>query len=286
LHVPVLFDETKNSKTMEKDTEKNPAPVFAHVEPVLAVKNVPASVAYWQDVLGFPDRWIWDPPTLGGVSWRGAAFLQFSEEPELAETSVGNSVWIRMRNIDTLYALHQRNGAVIADPLQLRSWAFKQYTIRDINGYNVHFAEAAKAPSLTPVASPVRIVLRLPTIAEQTKITVAVGWSRDAAEIKTPQAMFRLAVVAEDVATGEAVGCAFLVGDNLAVYYIRDVMVLPDWQGCGIGTALVQGLVDWLKEHAQPKAVVGLFTGDHLVAFYRQFGFTQAVGMYREVGDL
>lgn len=264
----------------------DPAPVFSHAEPVLAVKNVMESVTYWQDVLGFPDKWIWDPPTLGAVSWRGAAHIQFSEEPELAAASVGNAVWIRMRNIETLYALHQRNGATIVDPLQIRPWAHKQYTIRDINGYYIHFAAAAKARNPAPEASPVRMALRLPTPAEHSGLLRAVGWLAAEAELKQHPAVFRMAAVAEDIATGAAVGCAFLVGDNMSFYYIREVMVLPAWQGRGIGTALMQELIAWLKANAHPKATVGLFTGDHLASFYGQFGFIQACGMYREVGDL
>lgn len=263
-----------------------PSPVLQHAEPVLAVKSVVESVAYWQDVLGFPDKWIWDPPTLGAVSWRGAANIQFSEEPELAAASIGNAVWIRMRNIEALYALHQKSGADIVDPLQMRPWAHKQYTVRDMNGYYIHFAAAAKAGNPAPETSPFRIALRVPTIAEHSKLLHAVGWLGEDAEVKHYPAMFRMATVAEDVATGEAVGCAFLVGDNMSFYYIREVMVLPLWQGRGIGTAVVQGLIDWLKANAHPKATVGLFTGDHLASFYKQFGFIQACGMYREVGDL
>ena len=29
-------------------------PIFSHVEPVLAVQDVAETIAYWQDVLGFP----------------------------------------------------------------------------------------------------------------------------------------------------------------------------------------------------------------------------------------
>lgn len=264
----------------------DPSPVLQHAEPVLAVRNVIESVAYWQDVLGFTDKWIWDPPTLGAVSWRGAANIQFSEEPELAAASVGNSVWIRMRNIEALYALHQKNGANIVDPLQIRPWAHKQYTIRDINGYYIHFGAVAKARNPAPETSPFRITLRVPTLAEHSKLMRAVGWLKDGEEVKYYPAVFRMATVAEDATTGEAVGCAYLVGDNMSFYYIREVMVLPAWQGWGIGTAVVQGLIDWLKANAHPKAVVGLFTGDHLASFYQQFGFIQACGMYREVGDL
>ncbi|MBT1710705.1 hypothetical protein KK062_20865 [Fulvivirgaceae bacterium PWU5] len=41
-------------------------------------------------------------------------------------------------------------------------------------------------------------------------------------------------------------------------------------------TAVVQGLIDWLKANAHPKAIVGLLAGDYLASFYTQFGFIQA----------
>jgi GNAT superfamily N-acetyltransferase len=271
---------------MESQTNDR-SPVFSHVEPVLAVKNVKESIAYWQEILGFTDKWIWDPPTLGGVSWNGAAFIQFSEEPELAAASAGNSLWIPLRNnVDTLYALHQKNGVTIVEPLKFRSWGYDQYTIRDMNGYYIHFAARGTPHTPEPLPAPYRVVLRMPTDLEHAKLARAVGWLKEGAEFKYHPAVFQIAAVAEDATTGEVVGCAYLVGDNQSIYYMREVMVLPAWQRHGIGTAVVQALVDWLKTNASPKAIVGLFTGEHLGPFYRQFGFVQACGMYREVGEL
>ena len=270
-----------------ESTPNNQSPVFSHAEPVLAVKNVKDSIAYWQEMLGFPDHWLWDPPTLGGVSWKGTAFIQFSQEPELAAASAGNSLWIPLRqNVEALYALHQKNGVAIVDPLQYRSWGYNQYTIRDLNGYYIHFAARGRPEYHEPLPAPFRIMIRRPTIPEHTKLARAVGWLKEGAEFKYHPAVFQIAAVAEDATTGEAVGCAYLVGDNQSFYYIREVMVLPGWQGHGIGTAVVQGLIDWLKTNADPKAIVGLFTADNLGPFYRQFGLIQACGMYREVGEL
>lgn len=263
------------------------SPVFSHAEPVLAVRNVKESIAYWQEILGFPDKWIWEPPTLGGVSWNGTAFIQFSQEPELAASSAGNSLWIPLRNnVETLYALHQKNGVNIVDPLQYRSWGYNQYTIRDLNGYYIHFAARGRPENPEPLPASFRIVLRRPNTLEHIKLARAVGWLKEGVEFKYHPAAFQIASVAEDTTTGEAIACAYLVGDNMSFYYIREVMVLPAWQGHGIGTAVVQALIDWLKTNAHPKAMVGLFTGDHLGPFYRQFGLVQACGMYREVGEL
>jgi len=271
---------------MEANPVSPQMPVFSHVEPVLAVKNVKDSIAYWQDMLGFPEKWIWDPPELGGVSWNGAAFIQFAQEPALAAASAGNTLWIPLRNnLEALYTLHQKNGVTIVDPLQYRPWGYHQYTIRELNGYYIHFATRGKPdnPALPP--KPYRVVLRLPAAYEHIQLAQAVGWLKAGEELAQIDTAFRLAAVAEDT-TGQAIACAYLAGDNQSIYYIRDVMVLPAWQGRGVGTAVVRALIDWLKQNAHRKATVGLFTGDHLASFYKQFGFIQACGMYREVGDL
>ena len=83
----------------------------------------------------------------------------------------------------------------------------------------------------------------------------------------------------------QLIGIAFLLGDGLHFYYVKDVDVHPAWQRKGVGTAMMNELMRWLERHARPSATVGLFTADHLAPFYRQFGFMQAVGMYKTVGQ-
>jgi len=51
------------------------------------------------------------------------------------------------------------------------------------------------------------------------------------------------------------------------------VIVHPDWQGRRIGTALMQALMDYLRACGPEDALVGLFTGGDLHAFYAPFGF-------------
>ena len=57
------------------------------------------------------------------------------------------------------------------------------------------------------------------------------------------------------------------------------MMVHPDYQCKRVGTALMQKLNDWLEGHAAPEALVGLYTGENLAPFYRQFGFRESFGM-------
>jgi N-acetylglutamate synthase-like GNAT family acetyltransferase len=89
-------------------------------------------------------------------------------------------------------------------------------------------------------------------------------------------------VVAEDE-HGQVVGCALILSDNASFYYIKDVMVHPDWQNKHVGSMLMKTLTDWLDANAPENAYVGLFTTENLASFYKQFEFAPAYGMSRRV---
>lgn len=74
----------------------------------------------------------------------------------------------------------------------------------------------------------------------------------------------------------QLVGMGRLVGDGSMYWYIQDVAVLPECQGKGIGTAIVEKLI----EHAQgrlaaPWASVGLTARKGKEPFYEKLGFSR-----------
>lgn len=261
-------------------------PSIIHAEPVLQVSDIVQTVDYYHEVLAFPEKWTWgEPPNHGGVNWNGAAFIQFSLNPELAKIQHGESVWLRTKHVEMLYEIHQKNNAEIAIPLTNRPWGFTDYTIKDINGYYVTFAEPISEKKKSgSLPSAITITTRIPTLDEAKKLCESVGWTppTNAALLKQIESASYL-VTAEETETNEIIGCAFLLGDNKTCYYIKDVIVHPDWQGRRIGTALMKALMEWLETKGAENATVGLFTGEHLASFYRGFGFTQACGMYQQV---
>jgi GNAT superfamily N-acetyltransferase/uncharacterized glyoxalase superfamily protein PhnB len=276
----------ENYKIMQNE-ENVLQPVLSFVEPVLAVQDVSETILYWQDVLGFPGKWTWGkPPNHGGVSWNGVS-IQFSLDPKLALVSEGHSIWIRVQRLEELYNFHQKKNAKIAAPLETQPWGMAQYTVQEMNGYFLHFAAPVtdRKPGVMMLPESIRVIERTPTIKEYLNLISAVGWSssmNDATvQVFLSAAVF--AVVAEDTLNGNVVGCAFLLGDNASFYYVKDVMVHPDWQGKRVGTALMQALTRWLENNATNNALVGLYTGENLTPFYQQFGFAQAFGMNRYI---
>ncbi len=262
-------------------------PSLSHAEPVLVVKDIAETVAYWHEVIGFPEKWMYGhPPNHGGVSWHGAAFIQFGLNPKLAEVSEGHSVWIRARDIEKLYIFHRERKANIVAPLENKPWGFSEYTLKDINGYLVHFSSPALQDmhSESGMLPSIRIIERKPTPFEMQNLMNAVGWAspkNESAEIQLTPAIY--GVIAQDTITNETIGCALVMGDRVSFYYIKNVIVHPNWQRKRVGTALMTAINDWISANAPDESTAGLFTGDHLASFYKQFGFIEACGMYKQV---
>lgn len=260
------------------------APTIVQAEPVLTVQNVGNTIQYWQEVLGFPDKWMWGtPPTHGAVSWHGTQ-IQFSHDPVLAAASKGNAIFIRVRQLENLYDFHRGKGAEIVTPLENKPWGMAGYTVRDLNGYYVDFGGqtiVVREKSRESLPLNIRIIERIPTPEEFERLAIAVGWSdankdtRDRyVSILAPVAH---AVVAEDGSTGEVVGCALLLGDKVTFYHVKDVMVHPDWQNKRIGTAMMKALINLVDDDV----MVTLISGENLAPFYQQFDFIPTFGMIR-----
>lgn len=268
--------------------ENSLQPIFSHAEPVFAVVDVEATIAYWQTVLGFTGKWTWgEPPTLGSVSWQ-TIFIQFIRNPTLAASSKGNNVWIRLQRIEALYNLHKKNNAEIVAPLEQKEYGLAQYTVREINGYYLHFAglleEREKSETMLP--DTVRITGGLPAAAEYLDFLMGMDDGHDKPgddEIQKRLDNTLYTAVAEDTLTGKIIGCAFLAGDGVSFYYVKDVAVHPQWRGKQVGTALMRELDNWLEKYGANNALVGLFARDTLEPFYQQFGFGRGFAMLKYI---
>lgn len=267
---------------------EKPEPFLSHAEPVLLVKDVAETVAYWHEVLGFPGHWTWGtPPNHGGVSWHGA-FIQFSGDIEAADRMRGQCVWIRVKNIRELYQLHRDQNAEIIMHLEKQPWGFEEYVVKDLNGNYITFAAPAASGGESksqPLPAHVRTLGRALTTGEYRKLAESVGWSGtqtdEVLQQKLDATLFT--AVAENTETGEVIGCALVLGDGLSFFYIKDVMVHRDWQRKQVGSAIMREIKRWLDANAPHGALVGLFTGHGLAPFYQQTGFGEAFGMIRMI---
>lgn len=95
--------------------------------------------------------------------------------------------------------------------------------------------------------------------------------SREAVERGLPNSVYGVTVVHEP--TGETVGMGRIVGDDGSVYHICDMAVHPDHQGRGLGTRIMDSIMNYVEETAPPNAYVNLMAD--VDGFYEQFDFEE-----------
>jgi ribosomal protein S18 acetylase RimI-like enzyme len=127
------------------------------------------------------------------------------------------------------------------------------------------------------------LVERNPTLEEYQKLRRAVGWSdveTEAIEIDLQNSLFSVCVISEN----KVIGCGRVIGDSGIYFYIQDIIVLPEFQGRGIGRRIMDAIMEHLKAHARDGVFVGLMAAIGVHEFYERYGFkkrpSEAPGMF------
>lgn len=78
------------------------------------------------------------------------------------------------------------------------------------------------------------------------------------------------------ICDGKVVGMGRLVGDGAMYWYLQEIIVLPEYQGKGIGKSIVNRLMEYIKDTAIPGTIieVGLSAVKGKEPFYEKFGFS------------
>ncbi len=71
------------------------------------------------------------------------------------------------------------------------------------------------------------------------------------------------------------IGLTRILFDYVTDAYITDVIVHPDYQGCGVGGILIQKAIEYLKTNTTPGLKVSccLYANAGKEAFYQKYGF-------------
>ena len=83
-----------------------------------------------------------------------------------------------------------------------------------------------------------------------------------------------LTVVAYD--GDRPIGMGRIVGDGAVICYIQDLIVIPEYQGKGVGQLLMESLIDFVKELKLPdtQIMLDLMCAVGREDFYKRYGFT------------
>ena len=85
---------------------------------------------------------------------------------------------------------------------------------------------------------------------------------------------------------GETVGMVRVIGDGGYLFYIADVIVLPPFQGRGVGRAMMNRAMSLIRNSLEEGqcAFVNLMANQDKENFYRHFGFEIRPDSQRELG--
>ena len=97
----------------------------------------------------------------------------------------------------------------------------------------------------------------------------SVGWNRMENEYKSPlmTSYYHIAVYENE----KLIGYIDCVSNGVTDAYIQDLMVSPDHQGKGIGTDLMNKMIEYLKE--KRIYMISVVYEERLKPFYERFGF-------------
>lgn len=106
------------------------------------------------------------------------------------------------------------------------------------------------------------------------KLRKTVNWkilTREQAEKAVQGSLFT--VVAFD--DGQPVGMGRIVGDGAVICYIQDLIVIPDYQGSGVGQQIMECLIDYVKKLKLPdtEIMLDLMCAVGREEFYKKYGF-------------
>ena len=128
------------------------------------------------------------------------------------------------------------------------------------------------------------IVEAIPEAAAYAALRAGVGWNAlpvEAVKQGLQGALYSVCVYRAE----QLVGFGRILGDGGIYFYLQDVIVLPEFQGRGLGQQIMEKLMGYLQANAQSGAFVGLMAARGAEGFYLKYGFERRgedrPGMYR-----
>lgn len=114
------------------------------------------------------------------------------------------------------------------------------------------------------------------TAGEYCRLRAAVGWPELPLD-EAREGLRHSAFVAACHMGDDIIGAVRIVWDHGYIAYFSDLMVMPAWQGQGIGRELARRALAWVESQRRPgwKIKVVLISTAGNEGFYKKLGFTE-----------
>lgn len=112
------------------------------------------------------------------------------------------------------------------------------------------------------------------TLNEYLSIRSAVKW-KHLSDTQATQALDNSLYLMGAYEDGKLIGMGRVVGDGAVICYVQDLIVLPEYQGKGVGSQILKTLTDYVKDLAEPgtEMMFGLMCAKGREKFYEKHGF-------------
>ena len=122
----------------------------------------------------------------------------------------------------------------------------------------------------------IRIKENIKNVEEFNKLYDSVGWGAYSNEISNKaldNTFYSVSVYDDD----KIIGYGRLIGDTICFIYIHDIMIVPEYQAKGIGTLIMNKLLEKIEEikKENPSLRVYLGASKNKEDFYKKFGFIE-----------
>jgi len=127
------------------------------ISPILSCVNVQTAIDHYTNQLGFELAWAMPPNEKGETEFAGVRLGRaeimlgvtagFVEDSDLPKRGIGVQIYFNLPDsidIAWYYKKVKGLGARIERPLELRPWGEQAFTVKDIDGYNLMFAQSAQ----------------------------------------------------------------------------------------------------------------------------------------------
>ena len=110
--------------------------LFQRLQAALGVRDVPASIAFYADTLGFRVRAEMGEPVDFALLAKDAVTLSLvkSEKPAVADFAC---CYIYVNDVEAVHEECARSGATIVAPLTRHPWGNHDFVIRDPDGHRI-----------------------------------------------------------------------------------------------------------------------------------------------------
>ncbi len=126
------------------DPQEHSSNRFESAVPIFNVKNVPASIAYYVDKLGFRKEWDWGAPATFACVYRDQVRIFLCQD---AQGAAGMWLSIFVQDVDRLYEDYKQKGAIIRQAPTNFPWGVREMNVEDPDGHRLRMGSDASGPS-------------------------------------------------------------------------------------------------------------------------------------------